>query len=492
MNKCISCGSELPPETRFCGTCGAMQPDTTNVDKAENIETISSTPHAENIPANIPPPPPQPNPEGQFAQGENKPHNSNSMGQPGNPPSSPQPQTSYDDYQQPQQLQQPYSNYQPVPPPPYNYQPTPPPQQPYNYQPTQPYGDYQLPSQPGSYQPPPQPGSFQPVLPPQPSGIHTSDTFANANLGMAGTIPPKTEPQQKAPAWLKWVIIGVVAVIILAGSGLLLIHFLTPTPVITVTSDYHDNGTLAGADGTTLHVTGKQFAANSTITFLLDSTTVNTQAVSDASGNVSTNLKVTSDWPVGQHKLTAHDASNNTTNTGIAMSIVQPGHAGTPGPNGAPTNAATFKIMTVTHLQSGSTVHTYAPELDVTGQSDSQGGSVCSPGDDGSQQKNQSNGPNGTTLYEVSTYTCSGTYKEGHLTYNDTLNTDIYSDTGGSCTLTNSQPSFIQMTGDYMASHQFSGNVTINSIGADQYTCTGDLIINNSAGATGTWTGTTQ
>ena len=95
----------------------------------------------------------------------------------------------------------------------------------------------------------------------------------------------------------------------------------------------------------------------------------------------------------------------------------------------------------------------------------------------------------GTVVNEVATYTCSGTYKGGHITYNDTLDTDTLADAGGSCSLTRSQQNFIQMTGDYTTSHQFSGTVIINSIGGDQYNCTGDLIANTSSGGTGTWTG---
>jgi hypothetical protein len=259
-----------------------------------------------------------------------------------------------------------------------------------------------------------------------------------------------------------------------------------------VTSKYYDKGTLAGASDTTLQVSGKQFAANSAITFLLDNTVIrqDMQAVSNTSGNFTTNLTITPAWSVGQHKLTAHDASNNTTNSVIPLSIVQQGYNGTPGPNGAPTNTATFKIITVTHLQSGSTVNTYEPELYITGQSDSQGGTVCSSGDDGSQQKNSFTLSDGTLVNEVSTYTCSGTYKGGHVTYNDALNTDTLSDAGGSCSLNQSQPNFIQMTGDYTTSHQFSGTITVNSVNANQYTCTGDLIMSTSSGGTGTWIGT--
>lgn len=518
MSKCVSCQAELPPQSRFCGACGTTQPSGTGADESENLETIRSNPPAENAPANIPPPPPQspPNAGGiekrelaLAGQQETIPASNSLPEQPNNPPSGPRPPAFYGDQPQPPNPQQPYSNYQPAPqaPPPYGSGQYGPQSQPVygGYQ--QPYNNYQQPySNPyGDYPPPPQPNEIyqQPQYPP---GVYAANTVASPNTGPAGATPitgpgpqpiptmtPAPPSRSKPPAWRLWAIIGIVVILILAGTGLVvLLKAHGPSPTISVTSQYYDNGTIAGATDTTLHVTGKQFAANSAITFLLDSTAIrqDMQALSNASGNFTTDLTITSDWSVEHHRLTAHDASNNTTSTSTEISIVQQGYNKTPGLNGSPTNTATFKIATVTHWQSNGTVNTYEPELDITGQSDSQGGSVCAPGDDGSQQKDQFAGPNGTTVTDTYTTTCSGTYKNGHLTYNEALNTDVYTDDGGSCTLTASQSSWRQWTGDYTTSHQFSGTIVENSVDGNHYNCTGDLTISTSSGATGTWTGT--
>jgi hypothetical protein len=523
MNKCVSCEAELPPQTRFCGICGATQPSGTHVGAADNIETVLSNPHGEKPPVNTPPSPPQPpqntgdiqkrnvgiSPSGQQ---EYKPPTNSSAGQLNNPPSAPhqQSQTSYDEaqhfpLQQPhssyQQPQPPYGDYQQQPSSPYNYQQSPPPSPYGNYQ--QPYGNYQQPPQPqqsyvnyqsaplyGDYQPPSQPyGNYQqpPVL--QPSGIHVTDTVDNINPNIQGIAPIPTGTPPKAPAWRKWVIIAVVVVVILAGSGILAVRLLTPPlmPTINVASNYHDNGMPAGADGTTLQITGKQFVANSPLTFLLDSTAVkqDMQAESDASGNVTATLTVAPNWPLGQHKLTAHDANNNTTNTSTAISIVHPGEAHTPGPNGAPPNDATFKINMEFHMQDTSFTSKY--ELDINYQ----GKPVCAPGDDGSPQKSQGSTTNGMAYTETSSYTCNGTYQAGVVVYDDTLNTDIYVDAnGGTCSLNRSQPSYIHIKGNYTTSQQFSGDITVNSIAGNQYTCTGDLTFNTTRGSSGTWTGT--
>jgi hypothetical protein len=325
--------------------------------------------------------------------------------------------------------------------------------------------------------------------------------MANINAGITGGMKPVTpETRPKVPAWSKWAIIGVVAVVILAGSGIL-VYFLTkPTPTISVTSDYHYNGTPAGANGTKLAVKGQKFAANSPITFQLDTTLIreSMQEQSDASGNVSADLTVTSAWSVGSHTLTAHDASNNTTNTGVTINIVQQGYNGTPGPNGAPTNTATFKIITTFHdATSNLNILKHISELDIKGLSDSQGGSLCSPSDNG-QKDNfpSSTGPNGTTLTETMTYICtSSTYKDGRVTYDETLLTDEISDNGGLCQLSNSHAHYVQMTGIYKnPQDEFSGEVTLNIPGSNEYTCRGDLTLKpfNSESVTGTWTGTVK
>jgi hypothetical protein len=524
MSKCISCQADLPPQSRFCGACGTTQPSETSVGEPENIETIRSNPPAENPPANIPPPPPQVQSntgeieKGKIApsgQEENKPPANSSPEQPHNPPSGPQPQPQplYGD--QPQQLQQPYSNYQPQPQPFYSGYPYGPQSQPIygNYQ--QPYGNYQQPY--GNHQ-----------QPPLPSGIQAANTIASGDTGIAGATPitppglqviptttpglqptpitapglqptPTTTPgpQAKPPAWRIWAIIAVVVVFVLAGTGILAFILIPkPTPIITVTSDYHDNnGKPVGAENTALRIQGKQFAANSAITLLFDGAQFkqDMQPQSDNSGNFKFNLTIPSSWPTGSHILTARDASNNITSTGRDISIVQQGYNSTPGPNGAPTNTANFSVDVDLSMQ-GSNPFADTYKLDITGQSDSQGGKVCSSGDDGSPQKSSFSLSNGTVVNEASTYTCSGNYKEGQLTYNETLATRVFSTSeGGLCQLANPIPSFLQIKGTYTTSHQFSGDITLSSVAANQYNCSGPLSFttsNASDGGHGTWTGT--
>jgi hypothetical protein len=266
------------------------------------------------------------------------------------------------------------------------------------------------------------------------------------------------------------------------------------TPVISVTSQYYDHRIPVGADGTTFHITGRKFAANSAITFLFSVVIKQDMpVVSDVSGNVSMDLIVTSDWPLGRHELIAHDASNNTTNTGVEFSIVPQGYNGTPGPNDSPTNTANFKVSMEIQMQSGGTIWSQASELNVKGQSDSQGGTVCSPSDNGLQNGNEYPGPNGIAT-RISTYICDNTssyYKDGRIIYDETLETNTFSDVGGKCDLINPQPSYIHMTGTFTSSRQFIGIITQSPAGDDQYHCIGDLSFNGTTtGAAGIWVGT--
>ena len=74
---------------------------------------------------------------------------------------------------------------------------------------------------------------------------------------------------------------------------------------------------------------------------------------------------------------------------GVALKIVSQGQAHTPGPNGAPPDDQTFNIN-ASVVPDGEV--SYSIKLEVTGGPDPNGGSVCAPGADGSQQT--SNGQN--------------------------------------------------------------------------------------------------
>src|SRR5581483_2128090 len=51
METCHACGAELPPQSRFCSTCGAAQEDMTRPDELTQI----SSPHVERLPPTLDP-----------------------------------------------------------------------------------------------------------------------------------------------------------------------------------------------------------------------------------------------------------------------------------------------------------------------------------------------------------------------------------------------------------------------------------------------------
>jgi Double zinc ribbon len=211
---------------------------------------------------------------------------------------------------------------------------------------------------------------------------------------------------------------------------------IIPRPVITVLSHYQQHGVSAGATTTSLHVTGKWFSYHSAITFLLDGHPApgSQGAESDAQGNVIADLTVTDDWGLGDHVLTAKDAQGYATQSGRPLSIVPQGEAGTPGPNGAPADDASFTLSV--------TVQTTAPitgaaqsmqeTLAITGQADPAGGTVCQARDNGQPFTqtgtvlDTSGMPTGVTYQETLTATCSGSYKGGQLSYTETATSDQY------------------------------------------------------------------
>jgi hypothetical protein len=203
----------------------------------------------------------------------------------------------------------------------------------------------------------------------------------------------------------------------------------------------HNNKIPVGADSTKLQIEGKNFATNSTITVLLDSTEIDTHTESDASGNFSTDLIVTSDWPIGQYTLTARDGRNNMANNGEEIIIVQQGEAHTPGPNGAPTNDATFTVdVSAQGRWDDNTRFDTTLVLKVTGQYHPQ---VCTDYADDTPQSGTITFE-GQTFQDQSTYTCTGTYKGGMITYTETLQAmNIFDSKGNTCSLSSPQRSYM-------------------------------------------------
>ena len=119
-----------------------------------------------------------------------------------------------------------------------------------------------------------------------------------------------------------------------------------PVPVVQVQSKYHDGATPTGSVSTSFTLVGKRFGPNTTVTFLLDGQPLpGTQPTpADSQGRVQATVFVTSAWSLGTHMLTAQDNQGHRTQSSAPLEIVHQGEAQTPGPNGAPTDDATFNI----------------------------------------------------------------------------------------------------------------------------------------------------
>ncbi len=284
----------------------------------------------------------------------------------------------------------------------------------------------------------------------------------------------------------------VVVVLGTVGVGLLLYFQNLPQPVISLSSAYHVNGTPAGATGTTLHISGQKFSSSSAITFLLDNSPLpdNEAARSDGSGNVSATLTITGDWSIGRHTITARDASNYITKSGVAVIVVPQGEANTPGPNGAPPDDASFEVNATINatLEGANQQFNTTETFIVTGQPDPNGGTVCQSIDNGqSHTTSQTTVDTGQGYNETSTYSCSGTYKAGRLTYTETTTSDVITfNSGGTCTLASPQASE-QLSGSYSGNGTFSGTVAYFKLSS--YNCSDPGSYFFHYGAQGSWTG---
>lgn len=301
----------------------------------------------------------------------------------------------------------------------------------------------------------------------------------------------------------KWIVLMIAVVVVAGGSGAgALAYVLTrPQPVIFLASPYKVGNTPAGASGTSLHIQGEHFSGSSAITFLLDSRSAPgaPRLASDAQGNISVNLPVTSGWSVGRHTLTARDAGGYATKTGVLIEVVAQGVAHTPGPFGAPPDDASFKItvsLQGQYDQGGGPFK--GTEIDiVTGHADPAGGSVCQPEDDG-QPHEYSSQTLDTSIPETQTLTasCSGTYKGGKLTFTERLLTDTVqlNDNGAQITCHLLKPGIDEvLTGTWTAQGIFSGTITYSDFPRSDFSCTTGPFSSFYFflyGGSGTWTGT--
>ncbi|HEU5368284.1 MAG TPA: hypothetical protein VFU69_07460 [Ktedonobacterales bacterium] len=292
-----------------------------------------------------------------------------------------------------------------------------------------------------------------------------------ADLGSppaTGDASPPPEPKAatmptRVSRRLKIALISAAVLLILVATGGGTLYALTrPQPLIAVTSDYQVGGAPAGSATTPLHVAGKQFSANSAITFLLDGHPApGSQIVpSDENGVFEADVTVTARWTIGTHQLTARDANGNTTKSSVKLVVVHQGEAGTPGPYGSPANDTAHFTLYITILLQLVVNPTAIPlnlgsdilTLTVQGQPDPAGGAVCNlPKDDGQSHTTGISlapggtftiipiGSNGAFIFptkETTAYTCSGAYQGGKISYTETNTVDkeVFSN-GVTCSL---------------------------------------------------------
>ena len=291
----------------------------------------------------------------------------------------------------------------------------------------------------------------------------------------------------------KWVIVIITAVVVVTGGSVAAgAYILTrPNPTIHLVSNYHVGQTPAGSVGTTIHFTGDHFSGNSFISFFLDGQPAPgaPRPVSDKDGNVSADLSITSAWTVGKHTLTASDASNYSSKTGVVIQIVEQGEAHTLGPHGSPPDDTSFTVNFNTDQ------YTYIKTLVITGRPDPNGGSVCTAEDNGQPHRyNDGSDANGQSFSYDDVTSCIGTYKAGQITYTKTLVSEVaHLNDGATCTLQGSHV-LEQVSGSYTDQGSFSGQITLSAIPPQDYSCTNSADTlqrgDGSNNISGTWTGT--
>lgn len=294
---------------------------------------------------------------------------------------------------------------------------------------------------------------------------------------------PHFPPAQHRRGPSKALILLLVLVLIL-GSAVtgLIIYLNRPQPIITVTSAYKSGPLSIGASSTSFEIVGHKFSGTSVVTFLLDGSPApgSQAAYSDSKGDLTVVLKIADAWPIGNHVLTARDASGYATATGVNIKIVTPGQSHTPGPNGAPSDDASGTIDIAISTSSGG-IGTIT--LTVTGGAD--GGTVCRAEADG-QSHTTTGTSQGVAYTETMSATCNGTYKGGKINYVETV-TDhrIVFENGLSCTV---QVPYV----DARLDGQFTSATSVNgSYAGDPITITCNMGVgtDTTEADQGSWTG---
>ena len=305
--------------------------------------------------------------------------------------------------------------------------------------------------------------------------------------------PTRRQPSSPLPTQNKLgsgpKVLMIVLVFLLILAGLSAYFLKRPQPMISVTSDYHVGSLPAGATNTILHVSGQKFSADSPITFLLDGVLVpgNTSAHSDTNGNVRIALIVTDGWSIGKHALTASDASNASNQNNVV--IVPQGQAHTPGPNGAPPDDMSFSLHTniqVANAVTGLQVGVLTDTLTIMGHRDPLGGTVCQSTDNGQPQLQTGNTSSGVSYRETVTWSCSGSYKGGKLSYNETATSDKIDFSNGVSCIAHMPYVAEHLEGTFSDHTTMSGTFSGDSVTAD---CNQGLGTEHIAARKGIWTG---
>lgn len=260
-------------------------------------------------------------------------------------------------------------------------------------------------------------------------------------------------------------------------------------PVLSVTSLYSQGSVPAGSTGTAIEYAGKRFALNSPITLQLDGKPLQsaTPITSDAFGRFNGGILVTAQLPLGTHTLTAQDAQGNVTKTAMTFVIVTQGVAGTPGPNGAPADDLSFSTYArVTGKGSDGQTFSFTQTLDITGNPDPAGGTVCSDQDDGQPVTYTGTLNNSSETYtETITFSCRGSYKHGQLTYVEIDTSDKFVLGNGVRCAASGSSVYGAFVGTFTNANTISGTYASSYFQAN---CTDSSYIYR-ASSTGTWTG---
>jgi hypothetical protein len=158
-----------------------------------------------------------------------------------------------------------------------------------------------------------------------------------------------------------------------------------------------------------------------------------------------------------------------------------------PGPNGAPSDSASFTLAIV--VEGGSVRLLGNPEnkILVTGRSGSASSMACGPHDNGQPFSYPS--PNPAITY-TTVSTCTGSYQNGKLTYTQMILRYSFSGQGATCTVSVVSPWVVSFQGTFTSPTTISGTATATH-GAEPLSCAGvasnSFPVENDAGP---WSGT--